>query len=503
MEPATVPTQTTSTRPQRGIGIYLRKSSDIQGDLSLPAQERIIRAVLVEPSGQPVYQVYKDVLSGTRPDRADYQQMLTDARAGKLTAVYFHKVNRFGRDTAEGLAAANELRRLGVEIRIADLPALDVRKSEGMFVFSFLLALGQYEVENLGSEAIKGMREMVLAGGWPFVAPDGYKNCREHLNSHKRRCWIAIDRPRAAVIRLIFRWYAKGNVTLRDMVTALNALHKRRMSQGKSGCLTSAGKQWHIQSLANLLGNPFYIGQVVVPSWNLRVEGTHQAIIDPVTFARVQDVLGAHSQGPLTRRDYLLQGRVVIKLEDHLLVLLCSTATQRHRRYYYYYKGRSRCHLDSVMIDAAVLARIRERVTALGQNPYVSVAQRMRQALTNAQGIARKTHADLGDQRKRLLRLGVIGQFSEAEVAGEMSRLTVEMTESDRECKRLASLADSQEQLIAEWQQIILTIFRWDQLNPKEQQELVRMLIQLVEVDLHGTVTNIVWTPIWDQLALT
>jgi site-specific DNA recombinase len=326
-------TSSASARPpHRGIGIYLRKSSNNQGDLSLPAQERIIRAVLVEPSGQPVYRVYRDVLSGTRPDRTDYQQMLADARAGKLTAIYFHKVNRFGRDSAEGLAAINELRRLGVAIRVADLPTLDVYEPAGMFLFSLLLAQGQYEVENLGSEAIKGMREMVLAGGWPFTAPDGYRNCREQLNSHKRRCWVEVDRPRAAIICLIFRWYARGDMTLRAIVSAMGALHAQRIAHGKSGCLTSEGKTWTAQTLARLLVNRFYTGSVVVPAWGLEVQGSHRAIVPPVLFDRVQAILSNHSYGPLVRHSYMLQGRVVMLLDGSPTILCCSTATQKDRR---------------------------------------------------------------------------------------------------------------------------------------------------------------------------
>src|SRR5262245_23475295 len=87
-----------------GVGIYTRKSSDKQGELSLPAQERICRQSIVEPAGLAVYRVYKDILSGRRADRRDYQEMLADARSGKLRMLVFHKVNRFGRDAAEGLA---------------------------------------------------------------------------------------------------------------------------------------------------------------------------------------------------------------------------------------------------------------------------------------------------------------------------------------------------------------------------------------------------------------
>ena len=356
----------------------------MQGELSLPAQERIIRAALAE-TGQGVYRVYRDILSGTRPDRADYQQMLADARAGKLTMVAFHKVNRFGRDVAEGLAAVNELRRLGVKIRIADLPTLDIEKPEGMLIFTILLGQGQYEVENLGSEAIKGMREMVLAGGWPFSAPDGYQNCREYLNSHRRRCWVAVDRKRAAIIRLIYRWYARGTITIRDIANRLNRLHDQRAAQGKTGCLTCTGKRWGVQHLWIVLTNPFYAGVVEVPSWDIRVRGAHAAIIPSATVARVQTVLAAHRNGPLIQHVYLLQGRVGMHVQGEHVTLYCSTATQRNIRSYYRIVGGRRQYFNANTMHRAVLIALRQRIATLGPDPQVAIAQRMRQALAAAQ----------------------------------------------------------------------------------------------------------------------
>jgi hypothetical protein len=100
-----------------------------------------------------------------------------------------------------------------------------------------------------------------------------------------------------------------------------------------------------------------------------------------------------------------------------------------------------------------------------------------------------------------LLRLAVIGQFSEAEVAGEMSRLHVELAEAEHTYQRFMGLVESQEEMVAEWQQTILAVQHWDQLSAEEQQALIGLLVKQVEVDRFGNVISITWTPIWDQLA--
>lgn len=490
----------------RGIGIYLRKSSSIQGELSLPAQERLIRTVLEKTEvGQDVYRVYHDVLSGRRADRADYQQMLADARAGKLTLVAFHKVNRFGRDAAEGLAAVNELRRLGVKLLIADLPSLDVYKPEGMLIFTVLLGQGQYQVEDLGTEAIKGMQEMVLAGGWPFTAPDGYRNCREYIDSHRRRCWIEVDRPRAAIIRLVYRWYRRGTVTLRDIANALNALHLRRSASGKPSCLTAHGKPWGVQQIVHILSNPFYSGIVMVPAWEIRVRGAHRAIISPNLFAEVQAVLESHSTGPLVHHTYLLKGRVVLTQDGESdgegERLRCSTATRRNLRYYYRTMiGGRREYFNADVIDQAVLAAIRQRLACLGPNPHAAITQRMRSALAGAQAQARQLLKELHTRRQRLLRLATQGRFTDAEIAGEMLRLNSETADAERESQRLGALTESQEQVIAEWQQIVAMLDRWEVISAEERQALVAKLIERVEVNATGEITMIVWSTVWEQL---
>ena len=43
------------------------------------------------------------MLTGTNPNRADYQKLLSDAEAGKFSHLGLYRADRFGRDTVEGL----------------------------------------------------------------------------------------------------------------------------------------------------------------------------------------------------------------------------------------------------------------------------------------------------------------------------------------------------------------------------------------------------------------
>jgi DNA invertase Pin-like site-specific DNA recombinase len=491
---------TTTTFVTPGIGIYTRKSTDKQGELSLPAQERICRKIIVEPLGLPVYRVYKDILSGQRPDRTDYQEMLADARSGRLRMVVFHKVNRFGRDAAEGLAAIQELRKLGLEIRIADLPTLDLRKPEGMFIFTFLLGQGQYEVENLGNEARKGMQEKIEQGGWPFLAPDGYQNRREEIAPRKFHSWVAVDRHRAALVRLMYRWYARGDTTLRGTVRRLNQLHEQRSAQGKSGCLRRSAKRWDIQSVYRVLTNRFYVGEVIVDGWGLARPGKHPPIIRRALFDRVQQFLTAHGHGAMQRHVYLLQGVLWL---DGALSMQSTTVMRQGRPYTYYYRyteaGR-RVYYAADRIEQQVLQHIQMHITTLGDDPTTLLRQRLSANVAELRQRAHKRLDAVALERQRILHFAGKGKFTEAEVDAELNRLDTERVWAEREVDRAQTVKALHTTLLADAVTDLATFRCWADVPFEEQYQLIARMIRQVESNTDGTVINVVWQPLWELL---
>ena len=491
-----------NTRIQKDVGLYTRKSSDKQGELSLPAQERICRQFIrqyPEASGLPI-RVYKDILSGTRPDRSGYQQMLADARAGKLRMVVFHKVNRFGRDAAEGLMAVQELRRLGVEVRVADFPTLDPSRPDGMFIFTFLLGAGQYEVENLGTEALKGMQEKVERGGWPFLAPDGYMNCREEIAPRKFRSWVAVNRQRTAIVRLIFRWYESDRMTLRDVVQRLNRLHHQRIAREKSGCLRLSGKRWDVQSVYRILTNRFYLGEIVVNGWGPARPGNHPPIIRREQFDRVQQVLASHGHGPIQRHVYLLQGVLWL---DGAIPMRCTTTARRGRAYTYYYhytdSGR-RAYYDADLIEQQVLQRMHACIATLGDNPTSTLQQRLAMNVTSLCQHAQNRIDTLAVERQRILHFARRGKFTDAEVDAEMNRLNTELAWTERELDRARMVKTMHASLLTEAVTDLAALARWADLSVEEQHQIVVRMIQQVEINAAGTITKVVWHLLWDLL---
>src|SRR5690554_5462009 len=102
--------------------LYARVSTDRQaGDdrNSLPVQRSRFADWCVQHDAEPVAE-YTDAETGRVSTRPGYQQMLTDARAGKFDAIVVRHLDRFGRDQWEIMGRIGELRALGVEVDATD-----------------------------------------------------------------------------------------------------------------------------------------------------------------------------------------------------------------------------------------------------------------------------------------------------------------------------------------------------------------------------------------------
>jgi len=74
-----------------GWATYLRVSDEDKQtpERSFAMQRKRIQEQLLSSSEAPLYREYTDLLSGTNPNRKDYQQMLTDAETGKFCVIIF------------------------------------------------------------------------------------------------------------------------------------------------------------------------------------------------------------------------------------------------------------------------------------------------------------------------------------------------------------------------------------------------------------------------------
>ncbi|MBK8030476.1 MAG: recombinase family protein [Chloroflexi bacterium] len=227
-----------SPPPTPGWAIYLRTSSDEnqKPELSRERQRFTIEKQVLEKSDIPVYGEYVDVLTGKDPRRKSYQQMLSDARAGKFSHVIVERADRFGRSDTEALRAIDELYAFGIVVRFANAPDLDPMDPDDRVVVALSFFLAQRESMLMGQRVKSGLKAKRASGGYAGRAPDGYINVWGQSSPDQRsdlgriHHWIEPDPERAQLWKDAWSLLLSGAMTLQEIAFALHERGYRHRS---------------------------------------------------------------------------------------------------------------------------------------------------------------------------------------------------------------------------------------------------------------------------------
>jgi DNA invertase Pin-like site-specific DNA recombinase len=239
--------------------------------------------------------------SGGNTDRPALQRLLDDVRSGNVDVIVVYKVDRLTRSLADFAKMVELFDGHGVSF-VSVTQQFNTTTSMGRLTLNVLLSFAQFERE-VTSERIRdkiaaSKRKGLWVGG---MTPLGY-------DTRERK--IAVNTAEAECVRTIFRSYLKlGSLNLlmadlrqRGIVTKLRTLRSGR---------TLGGIPFTRGSLAHLLRNRFYIGEVVFKGENL--PGEQAAIVDRDLFDAVQGKLdqqvNSHRQSR-TKSDAPFAGRI-------------------------------------------------------------------------------------------------------------------------------------------------------------------------------------------------
>jgi site-specific DNA recombinase len=193
------------------------------------------------------------VFSGASVDRPALQRLLADIQAGAVDVVVVYKVDRLTRSLADS-AKLVELFDTNHDSFVSVTEAFNTTSSMGRLTLNVLLSFAQFERE-VTSERIRdkiaaSKRRGLWVGG---MVPLGYKSRDKKL---------VVNEEEAERVQLIFRRYLE----LGSLGKLLDELRRREMftkvrplSTGR----TIGGIPFTRGSLAYLLRNRFYIGEVV------------------------------------------------------------------------------------------------------------------------------------------------------------------------------------------------------------------------------------------------
>lgn len=291
---------------------YARVSSAKDAMLhSLSAQVSYYNNLIQNTNGWEFVGIYVDEgISGTKDTREQFNQMVEDARNGKIDLIITKAISRFARNTMVLLSTIRELSSLKVNVYFEEQNLYSM-SGEGEMLLTLLASVAQEEARSV-SENMKWRIKKNFEEGLPWGALlYGYKveNCKYYIVEEE-----------AQVIRLIYQMYLTG-LGKEKIASELNRL----------GYKTRIGAKWSNSSVRKILTNYDYTGNLLLQKTyrldyiskktainhgelpQYHVEENHDAIIDIDTWNKVQEEMKRRN-GKIKRKtnpvDSPLKGKV-------------------------------------------------------------------------------------------------------------------------------------------------------------------------------------------------
>ena len=245
--------------PETGkvAGAYVRVSTEDQarGGVSLEAQEARLKHY-AELAGWRLHKIYTDAgLSAGSTARPAFQDMLNDARKGRINVVLVYKLDRFSRSLKDIILTIDEFKELNVDF-VSITESIDTSTPIGKVMFHIIGAFAEFERDVIAQRTNLGMNQKTEKGHAQYRAPFGY-----FFEERKLR----VREADAEIVRAIYRE--------RLAKTSLRKI-------GSKYGLTPFRVRW-------ILRNPIYVGKL---RWKGKVvQGTHQPIVDQKTWDAVQE----------------------------------------------------------------------------------------------------------------------------------------------------------------------------------------------------------------------
>lgn len=261
---------------------YCRVSTQTQAEKGggLEVQKKAIENYADE-NGYKLERIFVDAgISGTTESRPELDCLLLEMiEHGDVIIV--HNTSRLWRNIFAQATILKVLDQAGAEIKSIDEPEFSVygylHDPDNFMISGMFGMLDQWERMTIARKLARGRANKASKGDKPAgMTPYGYR-----YTADKKA--VEIDHGEAETIRYMFTEAQKG-ASLGDIADALN-------SQGKQ---TRQGNQWKRQTVAGILHNGFYTGEL--QHQGQTIKGNHTAIISKVQFGKVQAQLERRSR---------------------------------------------------------------------------------------------------------------------------------------------------------------------------------------------------------------
>ena len=141
------------------VAIYCRVST---GEQDADKQEDICKEYC-KRNNLDIYKVYKDIISGSKDSRPEFNILLEDMRTMKFDCIMVTKLDRLGRSLQHLLSMFNEFNKRGIHF-IASTQNIDTSSPSGRLQMQIMGAFAEFEREIIRERTKEGLRKAIGVG---------------------------------------------------------------------------------------------------------------------------------------------------------------------------------------------------------------------------------------------------------------------------------------------------------------------------------------------------
>ena len=301
-----------------------REDGDKQESESIGNQRKILQRYVKENNLCLVKEYVDDGISGTTFDRPSFNELLQDIENKTIDMVITKDLSRLGRDYIktgfylEDYFPKNNIRYVAITDGIDTY--IDSTNND---ITPFKAIMNDMYAKDISKKIRSVLKEKQKQGEYMCSIPAyGYKRHPTIKNK------LIVDEQVRNVVEKIFEMYANGHGSV-EIVNYLNS-NKYLSPTGyrKTGLVQDVNNtsfNWNEVTLCNILKNEVYIGNTVqnkrsIISYkvkkfrtvdkeeHIRVENTHEPIIDKDVFEKVQCIIEKRGANTKLKHEYLLRG---------------------------------------------------------------------------------------------------------------------------------------------------------------------------------------------------
>lgn len=284
------------------VAAYCRVSTQEEAQVgSFEMQVQHFKSVIESNPTYELVKIYQDEgISGTSINkRKGFQEMIEDAKDGKIDLILTKSISRFGRNIVDILTTLQLLSDLNPPVAV-NFESEGIFSSDGKnkMVISILSALAELESQQRSISVKEGIRYRMKEGLYKFSVRNTIGYYRDYSGV------LRIEPAEAEIVQYIYESFLEGS-SPQEIADSLT----------EQGFRSPMGKDaWRGSTIRSILKNEKYCGDVLyqktrsvdflthktvksttLPQWYW--EGCHAAIIDKETWNKAQELLASRKYG--------------------------------------------------------------------------------------------------------------------------------------------------------------------------------------------------------------